>query len=313
MREIIAGKNDASLRLDKFLTKLMPKLPKGMLYKGLRKNCVRINGKHIKDGAFMLTEGDKLSLYFSDGFFEKPSYASDFIKISEAPDIVYEDLNILLINKPQGVLVHEDNRQNPDNLLSRIKSYLYKKGEYLPDSENTFAPALANRIDRGTGGLVIAAKNAEALRILNEKLKNREIKKKYLCLAYGHFKEKEGTLSGSITRDENTRMSVFSDDLKEGAKSALTKYCVLEEFPDYSLLEITLETGRTHQIRASLAYFGHPILGDRKYAPKELINRFSYSSQALLAYKLSFELTGNAGILEYLKGKTIEVRDINFK
>lgn len=312
MREIFVGKNDANQRLNKFLTKLMPKLPKNMLYKSLRKNCVKVNGKHIKDGAFMLSSGDKLSLYFNDEFFEKPSYSTDFMKISPKLDILYEDENLLLVNKPQGALVHEDNRQNPENLLSHIKSYLYKKGEYSPDSENTFAPALANRIDRGTGGIVIAAKNAEALRILNEKLKNHEIKKKYLCLAYGHFEETEGEILGNILRDERTKKSEFSEELKDGAKAAVTKYRVLEEFPEYSLLEIALETGRTHQIRASLAYIGHSLLGDRKYAPKELINRFDFASQALFAYKLSFEFTGDAGILNYLNGKSFEIKDVKF-
>lgn len=310
MREIIVGKNDKDQRLDKFLTKLMPKLPKNMLYKSLRKNCVRLNGKHIKDGAFILSLGDKLSLYFSDEFFEKPSYSDDFMKISPKLDIVYEDKNLLLVNKPQGILVHEDDLQNPENLLSHIKSYLYKKGEYAPDSENTFAPALANRLDRGTGGIVIAAKNAEALRILNEKLKNHEIKKQYLCLAYGHFDEKEGEITGSILRDESTRKSAFSDG-KDG-KSVLTKYRVLEEFPDYSLLEITLETGRTHQIRASLAHIGHPVLGDRKYASAEIVKRYSFKSQALFAYKLSFDFAEDSGILEYLKGKSFEIKDVKF-
>lgn len=313
MREITVGRNDANQRLDKFLTKLMPKLPKSMLYKSLRKNCVRLNGKHIKDGAFMLSQRDRLSLYFADEFFEKPSYSTDFMRITPKLDIVYEDENILLVNKPQGILVHEDIRQNPENLLSHIKSYLYKKGEYAPDSENTFAPALANRIDRGTGGIVIAAKNADSLRILNEKLKNHEIRKKYLCLAFGHLEEKEGEIRGSLLRDELTRKSEFSEDADDGAKTALTKYRVLEELPEYSLLEITLETGRTHQIRASLAYIGHPILGDRKYAPKELIKRFKFSSQALWAYKLSFEFAEDAGILEYLNGKIFEIKDVDFR
>ena len=312
MREIFVGKNDANQRLDKFLTKLMPKLPKNMLYKSLRKKCVRLNGKHIKDGAFMLSEGDKLSLYFADEFFEKPSYSADFMKISPSLDVLYEDENLLLVNKPQGALVHEDDRQNPENLLSHIKSYLYKKGEYSPESENTFAPALANRIDRGTGGIVIAAKNADSLRILNEKLKNHEIKKKYLCLAYGHFEEKNGEILGGILRDERTKKSEFSEELKDGAKATVTKYRVLEEFPEYSLLEISLETGRTHQIRASLAYIGYPLLGDRKYAPKELIKRFNFASQALFAYKLSFEFAGDAGILNYLNGKSFEIKDVKF-
>nr|MCR4719603.1 RluA family pseudouridine synthase [Bacillota bacterium] len=246
-------------------------------------------------------------------FFEKPSYLSDFINISPKLDIIYEDENILLLNKPQGVLVHEDTDQNPENLLSHIKSYLYQKGEYLPDSENTFSPALANRIDRGTGGIVIAAKNAESLRILNQKIKNREVKKYYLCLAYGHFDKKEGQIPGYLMRDEKNRKVNFSDTPFEGAKKTLTKYRVLEEFTDYSLLEAELETGRTHQIRASFSHIGHPLLGDKKYASLETNRKFSFSSQALFAYKLKFEFSTDGGILEYLNGKSFEIKNVEFK
>lgn len=313
MQKITAGKNDAGQRLDKFLAKLMPKLPKNMLYKGIRKNCVKVNGKHIKDGAYRLSAGDTLSLYFSDDFFEKPSYFSDFLNISPSLDIIYEDENLLLVNKPQGVLVHEDNEQNPENLLSHIKSYLYQKGEYLPEDENTFAPALANRIDRGTGGIVISAKNAEALRIVNEKIKDREIKKSYLCLAHGHFDTKDGEISGYLLRNENSRKVVFSDMPFGGAKKTLTKYRVLEEFPDYSLVEAELETGRTHQIRAGFSHIGHPLLGDRKYAPPEINRKFSFSNQALYAYKLEFKFLSSAGILEYLNDKSFEIKDVEFR
>lgn len=313
MQKITVSKNDEGQRLDKFLAKLMPTIPKSMLYKGLRKNCVRLGAKHIKDGSYKLCEGDILSLYFSEDFFEKPSYFSDFISISPALDIIYEDKNLLLVNKPQGVLVHEDNNQNPENLLSHIKSYLYRKGEYLPENENTFAPALANRIDRGTGGIVIAVKNAQTLRIINEKIRNREIKKFYLCLAYGHFDKKNGEISGYLLRNEKSRKVTFSDTHLECAKKTLTKYRVLEEFTDYSLVEAKLETGRTHQIRAGFAHIGHPLLGDRKYATPEINRKFSFSNQALYAYKLEFEFTTDSGILEYLNGKSFEVKDLEFK
>lgn len=313
MREITVKENDGGQRLDKFLAKLMPKIPKNMLYKSLRKNCVRVNGKHIKDGAFTLSEGDILTLYFDDAFFEKPSYSSDFMSISPRLDIIYEDKNLLIINKPQGVLVHEDDRQNPENLLSHIKSYLYKKGEYLPSDENTFAPALANRIDRGTGGIVIAAKNLKALRILNEKIRNREIRKFYLCLAYGHFKEKAGEISGYVLRNERTKVTSFFDESVPQAKRTATAYRVLEEFPGYSLLEVELKTGRTHQIRAALSHAGHPLLGDRKYASYDIVRKFGYSYPALFAYKLKFEFSKDADILEYLNGKTFEVKDVVFK
>ncbi|MBR4720315.1 MAG: RluA family pseudouridine synthase [Clostridia bacterium] len=312
MREITVNKNDGDKRLDKFLLRLMPDLSKNLLYKSLRKNCVKVNGKHIKDGAFKISEGDILTLYFEDSLFEKPSYHADFMKISPKLNIVYEDENLLLVNKPQGVLVHEDDRQNPENLLSHIKSYLYKKGEYLPEKENTFAPALANRIDRGTGGIVIAAKNAEALRILNEKIKNREIKKYYLCLAEGIFEEKSGEISGYVLRDEKNRKTAFFDAPLTNAKKTETTYRVLEEFPGYSLLEVELKTGRTHQIRASLSHIGHPLLGDRKYASADAVRRFGYSYPALFAYKLKFEFKEDAGILEYLNGKVFEIKDVKF-
>lgn len=313
MQQIIAGKNDAGQRLDKFLAKLMPRLSKNMLYKGIRKNCVKVNGKHIKDIALKLSDGDILTLYFSDDFFEKPSYLSDFINISPKLDIIYEDENLLLVNKPQGVLVHEDNGQNPENLLSHIKSYLYQKGEYSPDNENTFSPALANRLDRGTGGIVIAVKNAEALRIINEKIKTREIKKFYLCLAYGHLDKKECEISGYLLRNEKSRKVYFSDTPFDGAKNTLTRYRVLEEFPDYSLLEVELETGRTHQIRAGFSHIGHPILGDRKYSLPEINRKCPFSQQTLYAYKLKFEFKTDSGILEYLNGKSFEVKDVVFK
>ena len=313
MQKITVGENDAGQRLDKFLAKLMPRLPKNMLYKSIRKNCVKLGTKHIKDGAYMLCKGDVLSLYFSDEFFEKPTYFSDFMKISPTLDIIYEDGNLLLVNKPQGVLAHEDDAQNPENLLSHIKSYLYKKGEYLPENENTFAPALANRIDRGTGGIVIAAKNAQALRILNEKIKNREIKKFYLCLAYGHFTEKEGRICGYLLRDEKSRKVSFFDTPIKDAKKTVTKYRVLKEFPEYSLLEAELETGRTHQIRAGFSHIGHPLLGDRKYSSPEINRKFPFKEQALYAYKISFEFVTDGGILEYLNGKVFEIKDIKFK
>lgn len=313
MREFTVNGNDANQRLDKFLMKLMPSVSKNMLYKSLRKNCVRLNGKHIKDGAVKLSCGDILSLYFDDAFFEKPKYSADFIDIAPNLNIVYEDENILLVNKPQGVLVHEDDRQNPDNLLAHIKSYLYRKGEYVPDRENTFSPALANRIDRGTGGIVIAAKNAEALRILNEKIKKREVKKFYLCLACGHFDKKEQEICGYIVRDEKSRKTTFSATPLPNSKATVTAYRVLEEFPEYSLLEIELKTGRTHQIRAVLAHLGHSLLGDRKYGNEKSSEKFGYRFPALFAYKLVFEFAEDSGILKYLDGKVFEIKDVKFK
>lgn len=312
MRSVTIKKNDANQRLDKFLTKLMPKIPTSMLYKSLRKNCVKLNGKHIKDGTYRLSEGEVLELYFKDEFFGEENYAKEYLNIKPKLNIIYEDDNILLLDKPQGICVHADTNQSPDNLLTHVKAYLYRKDEYLPNEENTFSPAFANRIDRGTGGIVIAVKNAEALRIINEKIKNRELKKLYLCLAYGKFDEKEGEISGYILRDTNSRTVSFLDSPTDDAKEALTIYRVLEEFPEHSLVEVELKTGRTHQIRASFSHIGHAILGDRKYGNPDINRRFPYLYQALYSYKLKFCFNSDGGILDYLNGKEFEVQNVTF-
>ncbi len=312
MKQFTINSNDQGQRLDKFLTKLMPNLPNAMLYKSLRKDCVKINGKHVKDAAYKLKEGEIVNLYFKDEFFEAPSYSDEFVKIKPNLNILYEDKNLLLIDKPQGICVHEDTNQNPDNLLNHIKSYLYKKGEYNPNLENTFSPSLANRIDRGTGGIVIAAKNAETLRIINEKIKNKEVKKYYLCLAGGIFENKTGEIKGYLLRDEKTKTVTVFDSPQANAKEILTLYKVVEEFPMHSLVEAELKTGRTHQIRASFAHISHPLLGDRKYGDSNINKRFNYTYQALYAYKLRFEFLEDAGILEYLNHKEFKVENVSF-
>ncbi len=313
MKEFIVNKNDSGQRLDKFLTKLLPNLPQGMLYKSLRKNCVKVNGKHIKDGAFKLSEHDKLSLYLKDEFFETPAPDTAYQKLEPKLSIIYEDENILLADKKQGMCVHADENGSANTLIDHIKAYLYKKGEYNPDSENTFVPSLCNRIDRNTGGIVIAAKNAESLRILNQKIKDHELSKSYLCLIYGHMDKKCGTLSGYLFKDEKKKQVFVYDTFQKGAKSYRTNYKVIEEFPKYSLVEATLETGRTHQIRAGFAHIGHPLLGDGKYGTNEINKRFSFIGQALYSYKLTFSFCTDAGILEYLKDKTFEVENVQFK
>ena len=193
MREIIINENDAGQRLDKFLTKFMPKMPFAMLYKSLRKNCVRINGKHVKDGAHTLTAGDKLTLYFKDEFFSDE--VKDIKKSDIKLDIVYEDENILLINKRAGIVAHADDKNTSDTLIDGIKSYLYEKGEFDPSAEHSFSPALCNRLDRNTQGIIIAAKNAAALRAVNEKIRDRQIQKLYLCVADGIFEKKSDGVS----------------------------------------------------------------------------------------------------------------------
>ena len=259
MRRLIVNDNDSGQRLDRFLTKAMPKLPKSMMYKGLRKNCVRINGKHVKDGSVQLHSGDELALYFKDEFFETER---NFKYTKYKLDVVYEDDNILVVNKAVGVLSHADENGSDATLIDMIKSYLYDKGEYEPELEQTFSPALCNRLDRNTGGLVVAAKNARALRAVNEHISSGEVRKTYMAVVEG-FPEDHGRLEGyAVRKGKVTRIGKDDDS---ASKRVSLSYRVKARGKDCSLVEVELHTGRTHQIRSQFADAGFPLLGDTKY------------------------------------------------
>ena len=232
-------------------------------------------------------------------------------------DVVYEDENILLCNKPAGLLVHEGNEWCADTLIARIQHYLYKKGEYDPKNENSFVPALCNRIDRNTCGIVIAAKNAATLRVLNDKIKDRELEKKYLCVVKGTPKKESGILEHFILKNEKTNTVETLSSPIPGAKTARTKYPVLSSHDGMSLIEAELLTGRTHQIRAQFSAIGHPLIGDTKYGKAKDGHGFTW--QALCSYKLTFRFEQDAEHLAYLDGKTFYVKDawfmdkLNFK
>ncbi len=313
MRELTVGKNDAGQRVDKFLTKAAPKLPKSLLYKYLRLKRIKLNGKRASIDT-RLGEGDVLSLYIGDEFFEKGPEKYDFLKAGKELTVVYEDENVLILDKKPGLLSHPDEGEYVDTLITRAQRYLYEKGEYDPARENAFAPALVNRIDRNTGGLVIAAKTAEALRILNQKLKDREIEKYYLCVAVGAPPKRRDTLTSYMTKDEKKNLVTVYDRPVEGGRTMVTKYEVLETKNGLSLLEVELLTGRTHQIRAHLAHVGCPLLGDGKYGRNAVNDAFGgYKKQLLYSYKTVFAFTTDAGALEYLKGKSFEAKDEWFR
>lgn len=311
LKEYIINNNDANQRLDKFVTKAAPLLPKTLMYKYIRTKRIKINGKRGEIST-RLNMGDVVQMYINDEFFDAKPKKYEFMSASKKLNIVYEDENIMLIDKPEGLIVHPDDTEYNDTLIFRIQRYLFEKGEYDPEDEHSFAPALANRIDRNTGGIVIAAKNAESLRILNEKIKLREIDKYYLCLVHGHLKSKSGTLEGYLVKDEQKNMVFVSKNMQEGAKEIRTQYEVLREKDDCSLVEIKLLTGRTHQIRAHFASIGHPLVGDGKYGKNSADKKKGFVHQALYSYKLKFSFLTESGCLDYLNGKEFAVECVWF-
>ena len=307
MRSLKIGKNDAGQRLDKFLQKAVKGLPLSMMYKAIRTKKIKVNRARAKENQ-MLLEGDEIQLFIRDEFFETPENDHGALgSITPKLSIVYEDENILLLNKRPGVLVHEDTDGGENTLILHVKAYLYQKGEYQPDDEQSFAPALCNRIDRNTGGIVIAAKNAAALREMNEKIKQNEISKFYLCAAHGRLPRRADTLRGFLRKDSAKNMVTVSDTPLRGGKNIETRYRVLREKNGNSLLEVELVTGRTHQIRAHLAHIGNPLLGDGKYGKNREEKGRGYKYQALYAYKLAFDRVGGDGVLSYLEGKSFYI------
>lgn len=311
MKELTIGCNDAGQRLDRFLAKAVPLLPASLAQKYIRLKRIKLAGKRVSRDT-RLNEGDVLQLYINDEFFDTPSQDNAYLTVA-APklNIVYEDENLLLVDKRPGLAVHpHDGAEYGKTLIDHIQAYLYAKHEWRPREENAFTPALCNRIDRNTGGIVIAAKNAEALRILNQKIKDREIDKRYLAIVEGTPKPKEGVLKGYLFKDTVKNRVFVTDTPQAGSKSCETRYRVLQSKNGLSLVECELVTGRTHQIRAQFAHAGHPLLGDGKYG--KLDKRYTRTYQALYSYRLTFRFTTDAGCLAYLDGRQFRVEKVDF-
>ncbi|MBQ7204050.1 MAG: RluA family pseudouridine synthase [Eubacterium sp.] len=303
MKYVVITKNDAGQRVDKFLLKTFETLPKSLMFKEIRKKNIKVNKKRCAPDQ-ILTEGDLIELYLKDEVLQKRSVHYDFLSAPKNLNIVYEDENILLMNKPQGMLCHPDKSEYVNTLLSSMKRYLYEKGEYKPEDENSFSPALVNRIDRNTCGIVIGTKNAEALRILADKIKKREVQKFYLTIVCGTPKKASDTLTAYLIKDEKRNMVTLLDTKTDGAKRIETRYKLLDSAGGYSLLEIELLTGRTHQIRAQMAKIGHPLLGDGKYGKTH--GRYR---QELCSYKLRFTFGDGENALSYLSGREFSLSD----
>lgn len=306
MRTLIINRNDAGQRLDKFLSKAVKAMPKSLMYKGIRTKKIKVNRKRAEIG-YILEEGDTVELFISEEFFSDNASDSAFMKLTPKLDIVYEDENIMLLDKRPGLIVHSDDEEDVNTLISHVKAYLYRKSEYNPEDEQSFAPALCNRIDRNTGGIVIAAKNAEALRIMNEKIRNDELSKFYLAAVHGHMPKKADTLHGYLHKDQANNIVDISTVKKPGYKEIITKYRVLDENNSLSLVEVELVTGRTHQIRAHFSSIGHPLLGDGKYGVNRDDKKLGYKFQALYAFRLEFHFRTDSGALSYLNGKSFSI------
>ena len=311
MKEFTIGKNDAGQRLDRFLGKAVPLLPASLAQKYIRIKRIKLNGGRAERDT-RLNTGDVLQLYINDEFFDKPREDNAFLTVATPKlNIVYEDEHILLVDKRPGLAVHpHDGAEYGRTLIDHIQAYLYQKREWRPREENAFTPALCNRIDRNTGGIVIAAKTAEALRVMNQKIKDREMDKRYLAIVEGTPKPAKGSLKGYLFKDAKKNRVFVTNTPQPGSKSCQTNYRVLASEKGLSLVECELITGRTHQIRAQFAHAGHPLLGDGKYG--KLDKRFDRTYQALYSYKLPFTFTSEAGELEYLNGKSFQVEKVDF-
>lgn len=308
MKEFLITKENANQRADKFIKKYLNEAPLSFIYKTFRKKDIKVNNKWIKEN-YILKEGDILKVYISDekiAEFNKPIDISE-IKTKVNLDIVYEDENILIVNKRKGILIHGDINEKRRTLSNEVLTYLYQKGEFKNDGKS-FIPSPVHRLDRNTSGLVIFAKNLFSSQAMLELLKDHEnILKTYLVLSFNKAKEEEGMIDLPLIKDEkNGFVKVGSID--SGAKSAKTLFKVIDENESYTLFKASLITGRTHQLRVHFASIGCPIVGDEKYGDfsknKSFEKEFNYRTQFLIAYKISFkEVTGE---LSYLSNKTFK-------
>lgn len=282
MKKLIVDKKYDNKKLNKFLQDSIPNLSTNLLYKTLRKKDIKVNGKRVNENITVF-ENDIIEVYIADNLLEKN------IEVNT----IYEDDNILVIDKPCAIEV------TGNNSLTSIVHNQYSNCEFLSMP--------CHRLDRNTTGLVLFAKNQEALDILLKKFKNHEIEKHYLALVYGVPKIKSQTLTAYLFKDSKKSLAYISDEPKKGYSKIITSYSLIEKYSNETcLLDVEIETGKTHQIRAHLAHIGLPIVGDGKYGNYEINKRLDYKTQQLRSYILKFNFTTDSGILNYLNGKEIK-------
>lgn len=298
--KIEIGANEAGQRVDKFVRKWLKDVPLSAIFKAFRKGDIKVNGKKTKEKYF-LEEGDIVETFYISSKPEK----KDFQRIDNNFKVTYEDENMLLIEKWPGILVHSNSDSGEPTLTDHVLSYLYDKGEYRPEKEVTFTPAPCNRLDRNTSGIVIFGKTFEALKLLNEMIRDRKIKKYYTALVKGRIKD--GVYQAYIYKNEDANISKVFDKFVPNTKEIAMDVKSIQSCGTFSLIEIELLTGRSHQLRAHLSHLNNPIIGDSKYGDKKLNsffnNKYGLNYQFLYAYKTIFRDCPEK--LSYLKNKTI--------
>lgn len=311
MKSIIVKKEWDGRRLTRFLQKALPAAGMGQIQRFLRLGRVKIDGRRADESA-VLHAGQQIDLYVEDRLFDAPARENPFYsKIHPKLTILYEDEHVMLLDKHAGLICHPDEGEKIHTLLTYAQAYLYQKGEWNPQSG--FVPALCNRIDRFTAGIVIVAKDADALRTMDAKIRTHEVQKYYLCAVHGHMKYPDGALRHYLLKTPEQKKVRVVHKNEPGAKEAVTYYQAVDEQNGLTLCECLLGTGRTHQIRAQFAAIGHPLLGDNQYGSAKLNERRGRANgQALCAYRLIFDFKGDAGCLSGLNGLTVQVRDVPF-
>ncbi len=306
MIEIKISSQEANQRVDKYVRKYLNNAPLSFIYRLFRKKDVKISG-HWVSIDYILKSDDVLKIYVTDQQLSELSKPRELTNATILKSVVYEDENILIANKIKGLLVHGDEKEKTNTLANQVINYLISKGEYNPKETKGFVPAPAHRLDRNTSGLVIFAKNLPALQELEAMFKKREgIEKHYLALVVGCV-EKDQLINIPLRKDAQAKM-VKVDKLENGALEAKSKIHVQKRLKKYTLLDVQLLTGRTHQIRVHMNAIGHPVVGDGKYGDfkdnRFFKETFNYDSQFLHAYLLKFN--GNQGLLAYLNGRAFE-------